>query len=328
MKKILKTSIPPVCTYPGATNLFSILWNNPEKVMPWICDHYIQIALSTGNMLLNFIEFLKDFSLEHPNYADTPYSYAVHIDWDLQSTDVIGFFKNCIDHDYYIKATLDRYYFSTCSEYMRQHYLHQLFIFGYDTDFSVMYGADFFDRKPYADITIPMEEIRTSFVHGVKKEDFHLLKLRDDKHAEGYRTDIELLRASLEDYLLSKNTVYKFDYYPAQRGYDIIFGLECYNYICELPIDRLDVRAFHLLWSNKILMSLRIKYLSHMYSHVDDNLINFCDKIAAELLLVRNMVLKCRFCPDEQLHRRISNKMKEIQEKDRIFISRLLEILK
>ena len=56
MKKILKTSIPPVCTYPGATNLFSILWNNPEKVMPWICDHYIQIALSTGNMLLNFMK--------------------------------------------------------------------------------------------------------------------------------------------------------------------------------------------------------------------------------------------------------------------------------
>lgn len=96
---------------------------------------------------------------------------------------------------------------------------------------------------------------------------------------------------------------------------DVVYGQEALNQVRLNVIDRkeskvkLDVRAFHLLWEHKKLMSLRLEFLYQKNLIREHSYVEEYKKIEKEMLLIRNNALKYNLVKDTKILDWIDSKL-------------------
>lgn len=319
---------PPITSYPYIANSLSILWVKKEKVLPWICDHYIQLVIRPKHSRTR-----SDFyeNADMGSYI-IPGNFCPFLSWLRNNQTTANFYKFTdyieyqISHGYYLEACLDVFYLSCSKKFKNKHFIHQTFIYGFDSENKYVFISDFYDHGKYSRKVVSYDEINKS-IEGI---DFliNLYKFEDFD----YKININLLKATADDYINGRDSMNKFQYSYQSFNQDIIYGINYYNYLLDVFIkeEPIDVRPFHVLYDHKILMKIRLEYLKKIEKFDDsdiDNIIKLNNWLIEMSFILRSLVIKYNITHNYDIKKRISEKCSSIKESDCQLFIKLLKYL-
>ena len=150
MKKLIPTDIPPITSYPMIANMLIFLWPHKEKIMPWFCDHYIQLVIKTDDYESDWANFYDGLHIDNILPAEyCPFCDFRRIDKTTRSKDLqifTDFIEAQIANGYCIDTCLNQYFLSASHNFHKEHVMHLTFILGYDKGKNKVYIADFYDQ--------------------------------------------------------------------------------------------------------------------------------------------------------------------------------------
>lgn len=327
MQICLPVEYPPITSFPYIANSLSILWVKKDKVLPWICDRYIQLVIRPHHSLTR-----SDFyeNADTDNFV-LPGNYCPFLGWlrNNQTTANFNQFTDYIEYQikqgYYLDACLDSYYLSCTNYFKKKHFIHQTFIYGFDDEKRQVYISDFYDGK-YVRKIVSYDEINKSikgidyFINLYKYEEFD------------YKINLELLKVSTNDYINGRDSLNKYKYSYQSYNKDILYGMNFYNYILDVFINEkiIDIRPFHILYDHKKIMNIRLEYLKKL-GIIDkdkiDNIFNLNNLLIEQSLLLRNMVLKYNINHNKSIKDEIYKKCLSVKESDYELFDELLKCL-
>ncbi|MBO4292172.1 MAG: non-ribosomal peptide synthetase, partial [Lachnospiraceae bacterium] len=254
----LPLEFPPIETYQAASFVLAALQahKNTEDV---IYNKYINIhAAQTENIwnvLLGFDRVLWD-EYAADGLVDVKFYYLRNMDKNVFAEFVQEKIReNC----YLCLYHLDEYYLSYSARYMKKHFSHDTYIYGYtDTCFLVM---------AYKDMKLQMfkvrkEEIIDALFEQENEEDkeFCTMKILDSVEE---KIDYERIRKDLGFYYGETK----------EYGDDRLHGVKTYssikNSLQQMEMRReaeiLDIRIFRMLWEHKKLMTMRMRKISERF---------------------------------------------------------------
>ena len=326
-RNVIELAEPPVTTYPSVANILSLLWDRSEGVLPWLCDHFIQIIVRPNHMN-TYGDFYDHADLD--NYFRIIYGIP-GLGWMRANSECARFdvFTDYIEHEidngYCLEACLDRYYLSFTKNYEKEHFIHSTFIYGYDKGRKEVYIADFWSMGKYEKKVVRYDEINLSMNND------YLINLFK-RHESKYELNKELMKKSFMDYYCSQDSFCKYEFSNQPYNKGVIFGLEYYDYMNnnlkrnEYP----DIRLYHLIYDHKILMRNRLDYLKKLNEYDYDVLQDLSERneqMITEALELRNCSIRYCFDYSERIYEKILEKTCKLKEMDKSFVKDILEIL-
>lgn len=327
MKKIIPLTTPPITSYPAIANILSMMWSRKDMIMPWLCDHFIQLVVRP-NHKYTFGDFYDHADID--NYICTIFTLP-GLDWMRTNSETANFnifteyIEYQINNNYCLEPCLDRFYFKFSEEYNRNHYIHSTFIYGYDSDLQEIYIADFFSNGRYEHKIVSYNEINRSMNNAAI---INLYKAYDDK----YNFNEQLMRKFFEDYLCSKDSFSRFESSSKEYNQGVLFGLKYYDYLLEKynKNDLYDTRLFHVLLDHKTLMKYRLEYLLSLdkFDFKEVNaLIDKNNKLIKDSMILRNCVLKYHLKPSVHAYERLETRINDLKKNDHDFVIDILSML-
>lgn len=309
MKKL--SLAEPIIRYsPTIDHFFAILNLYPEKTLPWIIENYIEVVFNPhagGNYLIT--EFLDIFKA----WWNCPFINVSRMDRRLlENTDIIEFIKSCIDKDSYVSVLVDTYYINSYCSYLRQHYPHEIFIYGYDE--GLFYTSDYFDFIIGTTSTAAFTEFSEAYFAFSKEEKDYLRGVvifnvehdviengKSDSHYDIqyknsiYVPDKKIIKDKLIGFLDSSPLVlasYPNEYDPC---FDFKTGFAAFEILKdELSEHNLSffIKPLSLLCCHIKLMAIRIKYLQEHCDLIVSDLYDHCMILENRSVIIRNRCLK------------------------------------
>lgn len=343
-KVVLPIVYPPITSFPAYSSVLSILWNF-KKTKDWIYNNFVNLwgtnEISQGGGVpisysswwtmrlcpfINYGQVQRDVAKAHyPNTTDLLLSY--------------------ITLGYYLYCSYDMYYISHSRHYKKNHKYHQLFIYGYDKERKTFNVSDFFYNGKLSFEEVSFEEVEKAidsveeFINPLPDFFIDTLKYVDID----YNLNTILLKKNLTDYVNSTNTYLSYEdkiLCEIEKKYllenKIVFGIANYDLIIECLIDLLngkdkifiDIRPFHVLWDHKVLMSMRIKYLTENHIIKDDrNLYNRYEEIKNICLMNRSLFIKYYKKKDNGILNRIIENLNIIKCEEKNVMNDLIDKL-
>ncbi|QNU66155.1 hypothetical protein EHE19_014905 [Ruminiclostridium herbifermentans] len=359
---ILPVVYPPINGYPHKGALFSMLMAR-EECKPWVFNNFIQVYtlkdLCNKGVRTGTVDFFYNL------YGDWTHFYLKSNPWikfssmpydflKLIKTDIIDFIKTCINKNLYLFFDIDMYYISAYKmHYNKTHFLHEIFIYGYDDDKKIFYMGDNTTGKYTLD-QVTYDEIITSTnvildLYRDDNEDAELYKYKEKaiymmcvtKNVERnwqdpsfskdiFEVNIKKIINDLKEYLLLDNYAegYRYSNY-------YVFGIDCYNELMKFVRSAIengqhvDRRAFYSFIEHKKLMLLRMEFLNDKYNDKYDlnQLIERYSNLVNEFNIILSSVLKANMIKDNDLWEKINVKLKECKEEDIVLMNEFIRIL-
>jgi hypothetical protein len=262
---------------------------NYEDLMPWFYSNYIQVFSIDVNerieeLQLHFFknrltykefahkEFVVDGLVDYP--LKMHILYKDHMDRYfrlLKCSTAVDMVKKCLDCGYYVYTNVDKFYIPETFMYQNTHFLHDLFLFGYDDEKQCFHTLYYNERSMMTEHEVPYDKFEIAYANDLidirnNQKDFHLYK--KSPHIK-YKFQIDDVLVYLDEYLHSKSSVKRF--WPETGDLRYTWGMSTYNKLVEY-IDvtinkehpRCDLRIFTLLHDHKRCMSLRIEFLMNI----------------------------------------------------------------
>lgn len=287
-KNILPLENPYFSAYPTTGNSLAILLSHKE-IKPWIFNNFIQLFCTDDNTLDFF-----DFNIENCPFL---FFNTVEQDLALQKYSLIEYIESMIDAGYYLIFFV---YTSQINAYDIVDEFHDIMVYGYDNKNELLYIADHFKNGKYSFEKCSYEEMNRAFYSDksqIKKDKnqreykiFKFIKYDDSmsnikvnlKYDYEHRFNIDKLRIkeSIKNYLEGKIVVNWNTRYVAISNEEIghhKFGIDCYDMLLQQidfavinnKIAFNSVQAFYVMYSHKIIMQLRIEYLTGIVREED-----------------------------------------------------------
>nr|WP_295680105.1 hypothetical protein [uncultured Lachnoclostridium sp.] len=337
MKKKLFMGEPSNYVYNIEASIFSMV-QNPIDIKSWIANNFIQIEyVQSWNSYF--------FDNHHMLIYQCPFIQYGEIDRDLLKDkwdgDIIRFIIEMINKEKYVYLFLEyKLLNSVIYETIKNSFIHEIFVYGYDTDSEVIYCANNMNKGTYECFKITFNEIKLSYweirtpweKEGCEAHFF--TSLRTLKYApikvSDYKINVNQIRFSLERYLNSLPSCYmNFDQ-------DIISGIDAIyvtlNQIKESISNKntckLDRRAFHLFYIHKKFMVMRLKYLNE--EGVITNQGNIFDDyvlLENDFLILRSLVLKYNISPRLDVLNKVEQKFETCLKEEKRICEKLLSTL-
>lgn len=328
MKVCLPVEYPPITSFPAIANSLSILWANEDKIIPWISDHYIQLMIRPHNPSTQS-DFYDQSDMDNyiiPAYSCPFISWMRNNQTTAHFTNFTDYIEHQIRHEYYLDACLDRYYLSCSQNFNKKHFIHQTFIYGFDSEKKQVFVSDFYDDGRYVRKIVSYDEINKAienidyFINLYRYEDFH------------YETNFDLLKLSIEDYINCRDSLKKFEFSCVSYNKEILYGIDFYDYIIDVFCEEeyIDKRPFHVLCDHKKVMKIRLEYL-YKIGAFDNNVISELnarnDLLIKDSIILRNMVIKYNICRSGDLLQKIKEKCRILKRLDKDFSEDLLKCI-
>lgn len=244
--KKLPITLPPFATYQGQAFVLGILLSY-DNLKEQYYNSYIEIQCYKSDRIWHLEPHFKGV-LWDPFCAEGLFEKNLYHDYTCSKDHFISFLKERIDQDNYIFLyRIDEFYLSHSFRYQKTHFIHDIYIYGYDNDvFNVMGYKD--GRLQL--FTLPQTEICEAFFEASKlEEDLHFCTCHPNISAY-VKTDYLRIKKNLKQYLEG-----------GEEG-DLCFGILSYNEIIrsiEYMIENqgkvtIDLRVFRNQWEHNISM--------------------------------------------------------------------------
>ncbi|MEF2965633.1 hypothetical protein V3851_07305 [Paenibacillus sp. M1] len=290
MQKILPYAEPIVKGYQNIAFPLSVSLLN-ENFMPWFYSNFIQIRCRTDGfpnreLRLNFYG--------HTNYYKYPNLEVNTISKDLYSilsNSVIEFVIQCIDLGFYVKTNWDEYYIPERFYYLKEHFDHDVLVYGYDRTEKVFYTQGYNKYGQYGVYKAPFDVFEQGYAAGGQ----HTVCFRNKKNWSA-PFNLDNVKSLLRQYLNAEDTSQiQNDYENNDRQYTYGMGVYHFidNYLENLLPRRLafDRRVLYSLWEHKACMVSRLKYMSELGYTEDEQSFQY-EEIEKKTRTLLNMFLK------------------------------------
>jgi hypothetical protein len=338
VQKILPVSEPMITTYTHHAHLLSIL-TYYEQAYPWIFSNYIQLFINK-----DYKNKWGDFYFPLPYELRAPETCKWLVTQKLNRSlveskwsSVIDFIKECIDTENYVHTMINYFYVPISDRYKRLNFIHDIFIYGYDTEKKELYVSDFFKGGKYSKQVISFEDFTLAFscYQFAENNDYmhQLVYLYKFNNNCDYQFHIQNVVKSIRMYLFGQVPEYWEQYNNGNRQ-EIVFGTQIYmtlkNYAVRLKQEGeyFDIRAFYLLYDHKKLMTLRLKYLKEQnYLMVMENDINIskAEETEAKARDIVNLLFKYLFNKNTREIDRVINLLEEIEKEEYKILSQYIQ---
>lgn len=320
MEKKLQVKEPLISCYTSYGTLFSLI---PESCLPWIFENFIQLAYAKmWGMLVFDNHRLLLANCPGIDFFVFPYELCQK----LFGNSIKDLIINIIDTKEYIYLYVDRYYISFDHQnYQKHHFLHEIFIYGYNMKKDVFYAADNFKTGKFMFVEIPCKEICQGFKNATSKYNFtsyfRVLRINNNQK---YEMDIDKVKKLISEYI---HNVPSFD---IKKEQDMIYGIKVFDFLLELihNNDYLDIRAYHLIYEHLILMELRMKYIYKISQN--EEYISFEKQIGMikdKAFILRNCVLKYNISHNQHTLSTIKQNLMELKQLEFHIFSNILNTL-
>jgi hypothetical protein len=322
-----------------------------DNLKPWFYENYIQLyyapnkngryensekwldfygALTAPQEILEYDRLKKDF---------------------FKGIDIIRFIEDSIDDGYYIYTYYDEYYVKESYNKAGNHFVHDLLIYGYDSDNKVIMAIGYSDNRTFTRYEINYRDFEIAFESALELTKnggwddmaFYGLKMKnrfDENYI--YSFDISKFLSRLYDYIHSVNTGKKD--YPVDDGSkdlhylytlkDNVYGIDINDHIIEYVKSRIEGKLplsyviFHTLHEHKLCLIERLHYLAEEF-HIPGirELIPEYEKIVSSFNSIKLMVLKYNVKKRETLLNDIIKTLEPEKERERAVLEKAYELI-
>jgi len=294
-RTVLPLNEPVLNSYNLYASLLSLTTSNAQT-WPWVMNNFIQIMhmdeygtffFDTHRLLFNHCPWVNTFKIPKE---------MINSKW--------GSFKNFVIEQInlkrYLWLSVNQYYLPTSDNFNKEHYIHEIFIYGYDIGNNLVFIADNFNDGKYIHCKCTFEELEKAYSRMDYKDEFSSdVFLYTKKEDVSEQFNINQIFYFIKCYLESKNT------YNLTIE-NCTFGLQAAELLSKKMevsmFEMVDIRGFHLLWERSKLMVERFKYIKLNYDYnIGDQLINDYLEFEKSLLILRNLLLKYNHTFDKKI---------------------------
>lgn len=261
--KKLPMIIPTIETYQGVAFVMAILLTH-DNIREQIHNSYVDIRCVNSNRIWDLTLELTDVlwdSMCEENIFELDLFHAKNLSPDY----FVPFLKERIDQgNYLLFYKIDEYYLSHSIEYKKRHFIHDIYIYGYELDeFCVMAYKD----GKLQLFNINQSEIVEGFFacnNHVEEEEVHFCTCRPNERIN-IKVDYERLKSYIAEYTRGK----KRDEY-LYGTYIYLAIKDCLRTMIETKgRGKLDIRVLRMLWEHKILMIEHLEKLGDVVNVED-----------------------------------------------------------
>ena len=177
---------------------------------------------------------------------------------------LIEFLRERLDSNSYVLFyEVDEYYLSYSEKYKKQHFRHDLYIYGYEDDYFYVLA---YSNKKLQTIKVKSCEIANSVLKTKLDDVDDFCSFRIAQSAK-VKTDLKHIACIMEDYYLARTR---------SEDNDLAFGIEVFSCIIGCLEDyihknvyseeKFDLRIFRMMWEHKKIMNNRIGVLNAQFN--------------------------------------------------------------
>lgn len=314
--KKLPMSISLSETYQGMSFMMGIIVNNPH-ISNEIYNAYVSLFCENKEHLqeieMKFEDSLwEDFRLKGTVEMDLYYTR------NMSKRYCCDFWRERLDQDNYILIfDIDEYYMPYSIHYKKEHYLHDVYIYGYEEDeFLIMAYRNqklelFTVQQSYLKDSVYRSKIKSRDCHFCTVRAFHKAKVEID---EG------VIKDRMKQYLNGQ-----------MDQENIAHGMQVYNVILNAMMkldseENLDIRVFRLLWEHKKMFLYRFEYLSE-HHEFDSDVTKWVQNLPLEAYKVFMLSVKYNQIKKKSILEQMKLLLTEIRASEQEYIPRVLEAM-
>ena len=270
-KKILDVEFPILASYPHIAGIQAVYGNNPY-ILPLIMSELIEL---TYDREIERLDFSVGLEIEqYINNYPLVYSHGMSRSFvEKKWSNATSFLKDMINDEYYVIMLVDTYYINAYRDtYGKQHYYHDILVYGYDDEKEVFLVADCFVNGKYEFATCTYDELESGFIHSYRDDwinGIRLFKLKEEPYIGiGYNT--EYMAKACERYLNGATSNVS-TYIEGRRRFDLrdrfVDGLQVYDELVKYVENEsdewstYDIRLFYVLYDHAKLFRYLTKQL-------------------------------------------------------------------
>ncbi len=337
--KILPMTKPIVETYHYDSYPLSIMKAYGDDYLKWVLSNYIQINAFKDILKRQdvFLEFYgpQGFTAAFLNTQLVLWSVFTQLNIDIND-----YIMKHIDQNYYLYFQVDEFFIHNRRAYQKQHYIHDLLVYGYDEEKQIYNVVGYNNDFIYIESTITFEEFKQAFLNNNIDKDKNYWADRifmfQYKKNSKYEFNLDLVKHLLKEYLNSENSYERYNRFDNPTK-EKVYGIEVYNKVLEhldyakhdikcfkhLPEGHLDNRLFRLIMEHKQLMAMRLEYINKNIVDISDLVKEYGDvvKISHNSILLS---IKYEITQNKKTLDHLIEDVKMIQEQDCKLLNQLL----
>ena len=335
---------PPVDGYLNQAYPLSIL-SADDSYLPWFHSNYIQLYCPA-----NFPEDHGHFNFfMHAAYPALvcPLLDTQWLDRDIIDgcAAVVPFAVHCLERSYYLQLFVDEFHLAERINSGRQHYIHDLLIFGYDRAQQQFDTIGYNDKGVYAPGRVAFADLERAY-ESVRQlpqyhERFFFRKIWLARRVTGYECSFDLVSAveQLQDFLLGRDTSRRFRMInpPREIGAyrfeeEDVYGRATYDllrrYLDLLAAGECDVNPIplHTFYQHKRCMTGRVRYMEEL-GLLKPGRFEALEQIEQSTETLRMMLLRFAMRRDSRLIDRARDRFGRIVAAEKPVLEELLEAL-
>ncbi|GKX30386.1 hypothetical protein SH1V18_28660 [Vallitalea longa] len=348
MKKIL-----PINVTHGVT---SECWNSirlsaimsDEKYLPWYIEKFNNYLVSSGDC---------KYEILHNQFGSTEficyYDEVIIFENIIDKSNIVNKMINLIDKNRYITLYCDRFYIKGSKEYNKKHYMHEIMIYGFDTNLKEFNIIDLnLNGKVLNQSRLSFDNIECAFysaIEDIKKNiDNNIWLYRINMPASAFylnenfnrKPRLELFYDSINNCLKGGEALIRTPRDGQVRYNTIRYGVSIYKSFYEdlynvLAYDKNILKdrpniliRFKTLIENKYALIFKINYLNEeRLTAIPNSLIDKIKELANKLEIIFSMMTKYSIKPNKDLLNRMNYSFREAEELDILILSRIKKLL-
>jgi len=261
----------------------------------WIYSNFIQTCFD-----LNFHSSPVPFYFYIYDYTISPFLHTQKLNREFLSANqlnIIQLVENSIDDGHYIYLNLDEFYVPKRHFLGKEHFSHDVLIYGNDRKTKEIYLYGFDENLQMAQTVISYDDFELAY-NSVGNIDawanyIHLYKTNEEGT---FHLDRNIITEQISEYLNGSNSSQRFA--ALRQPWDRAYGIDFYKHIsayfnsCEKNNIPVDVKIFHFLYEHKFIMKQRIEYMFGKNMISDETLLEKLDGIVNDSVGIRNAILR------------------------------------
>lgn len=244
--------VPPYTTYQGMAFMLGIILSH-YNTKNYIYNNFITISCKDTDKIwelsLELVDILWDSLSGEGIFEQDFYEIKKY----LNKKTIIPFFKERLEQSSYILLyTVDEFYLSYSESYKKEHFIHDLYLYGYDNDkFCVMA----YKNEKLQLFNVPQNEIQAS-IWALNNPSF--CTCRPNK----------IINVEINYEKMKENII---DYYNGKKEDNYLYGIKIYDAIINSLLNfiknkeqKIDMRVFRMIWEHKKILKLQLLKLQEV----------------------------------------------------------------
>ncbi|MFE9275692.1 hypothetical protein ACQKLN_31075 [Paenibacillus glucanolyticus] len=329
----LELGKPIIHCYPIHLHHFSII-NKNKKYEPWLYSNYIQISTPPElpydrHKIINFFRYDE----QEPFYGGTsPFMKECKLERIETIDEIVPSFRESINQDKYMNIFVDDYYLPFRRAYRKNHYPHDLFLFGYTDEKRVFHVLGFDQYGLPKEYEVDYQVLSKAYlsVNSLLKSEYsesNWMACDYQMHYTDAECELEIPRM-VQLYQSFIDSI-PFDQMPwAINGAAVYPLLMEYYYQYYNSLTAYDHRPFHMLYEHKMLMLKRVDYIQ---KELDLDLTPIrprFSKLCQDFLDLRNFFMKNNIRAVKLSPNQFNQKMDALIDKELDLYTSIVKILK